>query len=237
MMRKLINSFIFATLVTLNAGCPSERNYSAEDARLAKVRAAQEKAARTEEHQVGQWPSKLRDHGAEGAKAKIAKVFGIEDTAARRVFAFDSSGSMASVFGDLRMRLNQAIAALDSQSAFLIVFFTHEGSASPSDQWLMADATGKRQAMDFMEKIQPYAATDPIPGIQQAFALNPEVIYLGTDGDFPNNAQVKETIEKLNVNHKVKVNTIIFGDGNAEINDVLKQIAGENGGRFVRVDL
>jgi len=231
-----IGRFILVVGILLT-GCAKEHDYSADDATFNRIRAAKELEQRETERKLVGWSRDLNDKGAETAKAKAAKIFGIEDTAARRVFMFDSSGSLMTGFDGLRRRLKDEIAALDSQTAFSVLFFTYEGYAAVDRQWLMADANGKQRAMDFINALRPYGSTDPVPGIKQAFALKPDVIYLGTDGDFPNNAAVLDAIRNLDPNHQVRINTVLLGDGEPEIQALLQGIASESGGRFARTSL
>jgi hypothetical protein len=90
----------------------------------------------------------------------------------------------------------------------------------------------KRKAYDFLDKTAPHGSSDPIPGLKAAFAAQPQLIYMLTDGDFPNNAQLLEELRKLNKDKKVKINTIAFMDRGEEYEKLLKQIADENGGLF-----
>ena len=66
-----------------------------------------------------------------------------------------------------------------------------------------------------------------------------QLIYLLTDGDFPDNNAVLNRIRELNAQKKTKINTILFT--NAETADkgiikLLKEIADENGGVYKLVD-
>ena len=62
--------------------------------------------------------------------------------------------------------------------------------------------------------------------------MGPQLIYMLTDGDFPDNNRVIEEIRKLNKDKKVKINTIAFMDRGEQYEKLLKQIADENGGLF-----
>jgi len=76
-------------------------------------------------------------------------------------------------------------------------------------------------------------STDPIPGLELAFKQQPDLIYLLTDGDFPDNAAVLKFIREHNVGaHKAKINTIAFMDHGAAYEKVLQDIARENDGVF-----
>lgn len=235
-MLNYIHPFLPAILL-LGLGCASGHDYSGEEAAIAKDRAAHahEPTVEREGSRI-KWPREVQDSGAETARAKSSKVLGIEETAARRVFVFDASGSMASSVRQVQTILNSAVDAIDSQTAFSIIFFEEDYSIAMEGHWMMADTAGKRQAKEFINDIQLRGSTDPLPGIRQAFTLEPEVIYLGTDGDFPNNHDVLVTFRTLNFKHKVKVNTILLGNDGPEVETLLKQIASESGGRFVRVN-
>jgi uncharacterized protein with von Willebrand factor type A (vWA) domain len=66
-----------------------------------------------------------------------------------------------------------------------------------------------------------------------AFAQQPELIYVLTDGfdQVVSFDAVINEFRKLNVNKKVRVNTILIrSSGNAELERVVKIIASENGG-------
>ena len=218
---------VILTALLIAVGCAKDSEYSPEELALIKVRAA----ATT--RRASQKPMVMHDAGAETAKPQASRCFGIEDTAARRVFIFDGSASMVQVIGGLKRQLRDAVEALDQQSAFNILIFQDDRTLALESHWVMADTIGKILANDFIEEFHAYGSSDPIPGLRKAFALNPQIIYLGTDGDFPNNAEVLATIHELNPGHKVKIHAIIYGDGGKEIEKLLKQIATETGGAFV----
>ena len=80
--------------------------------------------------------------------------------------------------------------------------------------------------------------TNPIPPLEMAFKLKPKLIYLLTDGDFPDNDAVKAAIDRLNKDKAARVNVILFGSGKEASRpfvDLMKQIARENGGAFNHV--
>ena len=64
------------------------------------------------------------------------------------------------------------------------------------------------------------------------------VIYLLTDGEFPDNKKVINAIKQLNKAKHISVNTILFNNNSLDATRVLKKIAEENNGifRFVRRD-
>ena len=77
--------------------------------------------------------------------------------------------------------------------------------------------------------------TNPIPALELAFKQQPDLIYLLTDGDFPDNEAVLSRIHTLNKSGHVKINTIAFvndRDTDKAFIDLLKQIAKESGGVY-----
>ena len=99
----------------------------------------------------------------------------------------------------------------------------------------MANDLNKRLAETFLENIESAGETDPVAGLNRAFDANPAVIYLLTDGDFPDSAAVLNCIARRNPPHAVTINTIAFLGERTEYEAVLRRIAAENGGMFKRV--
>lgn len=111
---------------------------------------------------------------------------------------------------------------------------------SISPQLLKATPENKQAAETFLEdKVTPRGETDPIPAIEAAFAQNPEVIFLLTDGDFPDNNAVLKRVAELNARQPVQVNTIAFvgeGDTDAEFIKILQKIAKDSDGAYRKAD-
>jgi hypothetical protein len=78
-----------------------------------------------------------------------------------------------------------------------------------------------------------------IPSLELAFAQKPELIYLLTDGDFPDNDAVIRLCRQRAGDGRTKINTIAFCAKEAldradtlEYIKMLKTIASDSGGRF-----
>jgi hypothetical protein len=103
---------------------------------------------------------------------------------------------------------------------------------------LPATDRNKRAFGKFLEDVTTTGTSDPLPGIRLAMKQKPDVIYLLTDGDFPNNNAVLEEVRKLNADKKVKINTIAFvndKDTDVDFVELLAKIAKESGGTFRKV--
>jgi hypothetical protein len=148
------------------------------------------------------------------------------------VFLCDSSGSMMNKFDALRVELRKAVDRLQPVQQFDIIFFSEDRYIALDNQLQNALPETKRKAYDMVEKISPHSTSNPIPGIRAAFAANPEVIFMLTDGDFPNNQEVRDEIKKLSAGKKVIVNTIAFFDRGEDYEKLLKQIADDTRGTF-----
>ena len=82
----------------------------------------------------------------------------------------------------------------------------------------------------WIASVPAYGLTDPRPAISLALSLNPDVVYLLTDGTFPRDVQ--SDLSRLR-QQSVQLNTIAFGDPKAEKS--LKSLALKNRGRFAFV--
>lgn len=168
-------------------------------------------------------------------------VFGHGGNAKRIAFVCDASGSMLNKFSTLRRELSNTVQGLRLIQSFNIIFFQEQTcTALDNNQLVMATPENKLKASNYLEdKVTPRGETNPIPGIEMAFKQKPELIYILTDGDFPDNKAVLKRITELNKDHKVKINTIAFvgeADTDTDFMKLLTQIAKENGGiyRFVK---
>ena len=81
-----------------------------------------------------------------------------------------------------------------------------------------------------------------MPGVTVAFQRQPDLIYILTDGDFPDNAAFEKKVKELNKpgpnGKKIKVNTIAFvndKDTDTAFLSMLERVANENGGVFRHV--
>jgi hypothetical protein len=155
-------------------------------------------------------------------------------TPARTVaFVCDASGSMTATFGPLKHEIVRYVDALKPNQAFNVIFFQEStGAAIDKNGLLLAKPEAKRRAYTFLDGITPRGQTNPVPALELAFKQRPALIYLLTDGDFPDNAAVLRLIREKNSEHRTKINTIAFVARGDTYEKVLKTIARENDGVF-----
>jgi hypothetical protein len=151
------------------------------------------------------------------------------------VYLCDCSGSMVSKFDQLRQEIHRSVRALEPDQSFNIVFFVSTPFALSRDGLVQANELNFEKARQFLDKQEAYP-TDPIPSLDLVFKFKPtpEVFYLLTDGDFPDNQQVIDCLRTHNPRGpgRIRVNTIAYIDHGETYEKVLAQIAAENGGVY-----
>ncbi|HDZ22053.1 hypothetical protein LCGC14_0486310 [marine sediment metagenome] len=161
------------------------------------------------------------------------------------VFVIDRSGSMASTFDVVVDEMVMSIARMDWQrgQCFHIVLFSENEAVELAPARLVpATRANKLMAADFLSDITTTGQTDPLPAISRAFEVlaagkgrQGKLIFLLTDGVFPDNAKVLAAIDRLNAGKGVCINTILFGRRPGQAEAVLKRIATGSGGSFKHV--
>lgn len=175
--------------------------------------------------------------GGGGGGGPRVNFVGSSGNARRIVFLCDASGSMLSVFPALQRQLRQSIDQLRPIQSFGLVIFS-ENARTLSQNLIMGNPDNKRKAFEFVGQQSAAGGTRPSAGIQAAFAMNPELIFVLTDGfDQGDPKEVLEQFRRLNKDKRVKVNTIrIRAAEDPELVKLLKTIAEESGGTYREVD-
>jgi hypothetical protein len=236
----------------------------------------------------GTYAKKVSDSaGAPGKNNATTTFYGIPVDSKSVIFVLDRSGSMVEPSdwddskeavlsgggagggpeikkgGDrkidiARWQLKKAIAQLPEGTEFNVIFFSHE-VVNLSEKMLRYSATTRKQAFDWIDKLDPFGGTNTFDALERALNYasggmsgeklqksGVDTVCLVTDG-LPNAGQVStpaeivERIRTLNKNRKVKIHTVgIFtisgGDVGAKERDeglkFLKQLAEDSGGKF-----
>jgi hypothetical protein len=166
-------------------------------------------------------------------------VFGNSGNAKKIAFVCDASGSMLQKFDALKRELSKTIRQLRPSQSFSLIFFQEQTCKALNQNLVIAKPDTKREADTFLDTIVPRAETNPLPALELAFKQKPDLIYLLTDGDFPDNNAVLKLIQQLDKDGRVKINTIAFvneKDKDTDFMALLQKIAKDTGGiyRFVR---
>lgn len=173
------------------------------------------------------------------------EVFGITGEGSRFVYVFDRSGSMDGFAGrPLRAAKSELLASLDDLQRghqFQIIFynertrvFNPEGG-QPKLMW--GDKAGKQLARQFVSGISADGGTRHMEAITLALRMGPDVVFFLTDADEPR-IRSSELARIRRLNKRATIHTIEFGFGQqADSNNFLVQLAEQNGGQHVYVDV
>lgn len=179
------------------------------------------------------------DAGQEGAE-----FFGVQAAGRKFIFVCDCSGSMAGLkWAELHRELSRCIGTLGPGKAFYAIFF--DGEMHPmfepfSREPVMLDATA-----DNVEKVREWIAskslgpnTSPYESMKFAAKLEPDAIFLLTDGEFSDyTAPYLRDFNKKRVakgKPKIVVHTIGFFSQKHQM--VLERIAKDSGGTYQFVE-
>ena len=188
-----------------------------------------------------------RSHGgarAVGGKARTS-VFGVEGEGHKFVYVFDRSGSMGgSGRNALRAAKAQLIASLESLGSthqFQIIFYNERPwrfnpSGNPN-KLCFATQQNKTLAAKFIGSITADGGTQHEEALLVAIKMQPDVIFFLTDADEPKlwPGQLAKIRRRA---AGITINAVEFGFGpQSDANNFLVQLARENGGRHVYVDI
>ena len=155
-------------------------------------------------------------------------------TAKRIVFVLDATGSMMPSFDALRVQIRATLQNMRPPQSFNIVFINEQNVPPLAPSLLFVTPENKRRGVDYMEAMAPRGATDPLPALAKAYAMQPELIFLLVDpGDFPDKKAVLDLVSAKG--GKVKINVIGFDGHDVENEAYLKALAERTGGRYSHV--
>jgi hypothetical protein len=170
-------------------------------------------------------------------KARVS-VFGAEGEGTSFAFVFDRSASMGN-FGGLPLRsarreLMAALDSLDKRHRFQIVFFHDEVSWMDPDRRLMfADERQKRLADRYVRSVVASSGTNHRLALTEAMKIGADVTFFLTDGEGPHlTPELAADVQRWN-RHSTVLHVIQFsGAATDGPNELLQQLAAENGGEF-----
>ncbi|HEX4793563.1 MAG TPA: hypothetical protein VH370_07225 [Humisphaera sp.] len=179
-----------------------------------------------------------------GGSGPKGPVFGNGGNAKKIVFVCDATGTMVPKMGALRINLSKTVNDLRASQQFDVIFFSDDRPYALSN-WLkqpgvlvQANAPGKLSVNNFITTIVPRLEGGPLAAVELALKEKPDLIYILTDGEFPDSQKAVEIIHRLNKDH-IKINTIAFINNDdikhhvdVGFKKILKDIASDNGGTF-----
>lgn len=178
-----------------------------------------------------------------GSGAPRVGFLGGKGNAYHIVWVIDRSGSMVTegVFETVKMEMIKSIAKLvEKQDFHIILFSDNKPLENPPMRLVIADAANKQSATKFLDAQIAEGKTDPVPAMTRAFEVMEQpvvkgkgkLIYLLTDGAFPDPDAVLKVVREKNAKKEILVNTFLYSHEPGEAQKLMKTIADENGGRY-----
>ena len=163
--------------------------------------------------------------------------YGVRGMGNRFAFVCDVSGSMRGApFQRLLRELQESITRLPPHAQFYVVFFNE--NVFPL-YWPQSVATtvpaitsNKARLQTWMSRVSPEGETYAFEAINMAFNVNPDTIFLLTDGTFDDEMQVMAAFKSMGQQRPISVHTVSIGRSSF----VLQQIAGMNRGLYREVE-
>jgi hypothetical protein len=164
----------------------------------------------------------------------VARFFGQVGTARKVVYVVDVSASLMIYTDDIADELTGSVRDLVPIQRFHVVLAMPQDVREFDPRRLVpATARYKRRLENFANVIRGVpepGKADPLEAMRRAFAVDPELIYFLTDGDYPDIEQdLLALLEQLNAQRAVKITTIGF-DPSPRPRQLLERIAREHGG-------
>ena len=183
--------------------------------------------------------------GGTGSEATVS-IFGLAGTGHRFAFVFDRSDSMGE-YGSKPIReakaaLIQAIDPLQSVHQLFIVFYNETPSTYPSGErprMIYATDDNKEAAKAYVRRIVPGGGTNHYDALLVAARLNPDVIFLLTDGEEKDDLSIAQLDRVIRASGKSQINVIQFGFRSEQRgrNYRLKQLAEQNAGLYKYIEI
>lgn len=198
---------------------------------------------------------------AKGPAAGSTGFFGIETKSRRIVYVIDVSGSMNEESGPAgsptrahlaKEELKRAVLALEDGATFNIVFFSVDVKPWKKEM-VDADSKSRREAVDFIEKVEVVGGTSTYDALEFAFDLatvgkgksaepdpsgdaKVDTVILLSDGKpslgrYTDGEKIREQVRAWNVDRRIQVHTVAFG-ADADTG-FMEGLAKDTGGSFL----
>ncbi|RMH10207.1 MAG: VWA domain-containing protein [Planctomycetota bacterium] len=181
--------------------------------------------------------------GGGGLSGDGASFFGVEAQGNRFAYIVDISSSMRAdgKMDRTKQELIRSISALAETSEVVVVLYSNGPIPLTGEmEWNKTTKTNKIRLRRQILDVEPGGSTRPLGAFELVFQMNPkpDAVYFMTDGQF--DSDVPSAVRSLNTRPKVPVHCIMFGEiGNAqarsEVEDMMRTIARQSGGRFKHV--
>jgi hypothetical protein len=183
-------------------------------------------------------PGSATDGDRYGPKVDWAKVppwkqtsfYGIRAQGKMFIFVVDCSGSMDQNARLVRAKreIRRAVSAMQFPQKFLVIFYNDEPLPMPGGLPQSANLSSTEAMLNWFRTIDADGGTDPRAALAQAISLQPDAVFLLSDGEFPRGTV--EAVAKSNPK-KIPIHCVDLAGGAA--GDHLKRIAKDSAGQYV----
>ena len=182
---------------------------------------------------VGAGGGDFMNLGLSAGRVPPTEFFGVGGStrgAKRIVYVVDRSGSMTDTFAFVQKEMKRSVAALRRSQKFHVIFFSSGVPLENPPRELVSAINAYKEAFySFLDGVRPEGGTEPLAALRRAFSLDPDVIYLLSDGhDFP--PSLRARLDEWDADRRVAIHTIAYLD--PEGRTVLERVAREHKGEF-----
>lgn len=145
--------------------------------------------------------------GASPAGEGTAEFFGVKAGGRKFVFVVDSSNSMeGQPFKQARQELLYAVKRLSSTQRFYVIFFDKDavrmferGEEEAEPRPLPATVANVRRLSTWVKEVETGPRTNPYDAMRYALEMNPDAIFLLSDGEFTDRGRTVEYLAEENI--------------------------------------
>jgi hypothetical protein len=166
-------------------------------------------------------------------EGKTARFFGLQAQGDSFVFVVDSSGSMeGNRFRRACAELRRTLEELDPEQRYSVIFYsTYKYPMPGPKEMLPATPENVAKTVRWINQVRPGGWTYPIPAFLHALHLDPDAIFLLTDGEFE--PEILRSVRSAEGSEGLPVHTIGFESQAGEA--ILKAISDKSGGTYRHV--
>ncbi len=154
--------------------------------------------------------------------------FGVRAKGKVFVFVIDCSGSMGGGrLARAKSELRRTIAQMRFPQKYLVIFYNDSTQIMPGGVPRSADYAAQTTLENWLGRIDAEGATQPRDAMRLGIGLQPDAIFLLSDGEFPRGA-----VEEINARNQKPVPVHCIDLGNGAGTEGLRRIAEHSGGRY-----
>lgn len=179
--------------------------------------------------------------GGGGLAGPACSFFGAVGNAYKVVYVVDVSGSLGIYLEDIKRKANESIRGLTPTQQFQILTYVSDRDGKRPIEFVAgrltyANEKNKSAATEFTKSLKvERGAFDPVQALTMAYALQPELVYLLSDGDYVEFPELLGKVRELYEQCPAKITVISFNPAQRNVR-LLQSIASATGGNFRLVE-